>query len=320
MRLVILGAGAIGSAIGGLCALAGRDVLLLARGAQLAAIRDGGLTVDRPEGKAVTRCAVADSREPIAWRDGDVVVVATKTQDVAEALSQLAAPSAIPVACATNGLEAERIALRHARDVYAMSLLLPATYLTPGAVQVWSSPVPGAIELGRYPDGSGDHAHAIAGELAAAGFDCEVRTNVMAWKRGKLLANLANGAEALCGPEVRTSALAAAARAEGRACYSAANLSCITEADEAARRATLSSRPIAGAIRSGGSTWQSLSRGRSLETDYLNGEIVLLGRLHGVATPINEGLQRVVTEAARAGAEPGAMTIAELERRVSGNA
>ncbi len=319
MRLVILGAGAIGGAIGGLLALAKRDVLLLARGTQLAALRERGLRLDRPDGSIVAQVAVQDSRDPVAWRDDDVLVVATKTQDVAEALRDQAAPPAIPIACATNGIEAERIALRHAREVYAMSLLRPATYLTPGALQIWSAPVPGVIELGRYPDGAGE-AHAIAGELVAAGFDCEVRTNAMAWKRGKLLSNLANGAEALCGPEARQSELAARARAEARVCYAAANLSCITEADDAARRAHLQSRPIAGVTRSGGSTWQSLARARSLETDYLNGEIVLLGRLHGVATPINEGLQRVVAAAARAGAEPGAMTLPELERRVLGNA
>jgi len=317
MRLVILGAGAIGSAIGGLLALAGCDVLLLARGAQLAAIRDHGLAIERPgHDRAIARPAVQDSREPTAWRTDDAIVVATKTQDVAEALRELAAPPEIPIACATNGVEAERIALRHARDVYAMALLLPATFLTPGVVQVWASPAPGAIDLGHYPDGTGDHAHAIAGELGAAGFDCEVRRNPMAWKRMKLLSNLANGIEALCGPAARSSELAARARAEGRACYAAAGLSCISDADDAARRSTLSWSARDG----GGSTWQSLARGRSLEIDYLNGEIAMLGRLHGVATPINVALQREVAAAARAGAEPGAMSLAELERRVLGNA
>jgi 2-dehydropantoate 2-reductase len=319
MRLVILGAGAIGGAIGGVLALAGREVLVLARGAQLDAIRTRGLQIERPDDVNTVNIAAQDSRTRVEWRDDDVLVVATKTQDVAAALRDVAAPPQIPIACATNGVEAERIALRFARDVYALSLLIPASFTTPGVIQLWSSPSPGVIDLGRYPDGAGDHGHAIAGELVAAGFDCEVRSNVMKWKRGKLLSNLANGAEALCGPAARQSELAVRARAEARACYEAAGLSCTTEAEDAARRTGMQAKPIAGATRSGGSTWQSLSRGKSLEVDYLNGEIALLGRLHGVATPINEGLQRVVTELARAGAEPGAMAIAELERRVLGN-
>ncbi|WUJ19490.1 hypothetical protein OHS70_07955 [Streptomyces sp. NBC_00390] len=43
--------------------------------------------------------------------------------------------------------------------------------------------------------------------------------------------------------------------------------------------------------RTGGSTWQSLVRGTgSIETDHLNGEMVLLGRQQGVPTPVNEVL------------------------------
>jgi len=45
-----------------------------------------------------------------------------------------------------------------------------------------------------------------------------------------------------------------------------------------------------------------------VETDYLNGEIVLLGRLQSIATPANELLQRLSTEAARAGGPPGQLS------------
>jgi 2-dehydropantoate 2-reductase len=46
--------------------------------------------------------------------------------------------------------------------------------------------------------------------------------------------------------------------------------------------------------------------------EFLNGEIVLLGALHGVATPVNALLQRVALEAAREGRQPGTWRIAEL--------
>ena len=60
-------------------------------------------------------------------------------------------------------------------------------------------------------------------------------------------------------------------------------------------------QPVAGAHRFGGSSTQSLQRGTpSIETDYLNGEIVLLGRLHGVPAPVNAYLvalgQRLIAE------------------------
>jgi 2-dehydropantoate 2-reductase len=70
--------------------------------------------------------------------------------------------------------------------------------------------------------------------------------------------------------------------------------------------------------RKGGSTWQSLARGkRVVEADYLNGEIVLLGRLHGVPTPINAGLQALANRMAREGLPPGSMSAAEVEAAVA---
>lgn len=330
MRLVILGTGAVGGVVGGFLARADRDVALIARGAQLAAIGAAGLRVETPGGTFVVKPPVADHPARVAWRAGDVVVLAVKTQDAGAALAELAAVAPrVPVVCMTNGVEAERLALRHAPEVYGACVMLPATYLAPGVVQAWASPGPGVIDLGRYPHGgdagdagdapAGDRiAGAVANELRAAGFASEVRADIMRWKRGKLLANLANGIEALCGRAARQSELADRARREAMACFVAAGLPCTTTAEHDERNAGTAAQPIAGATRGGGSTWQSLARGaRTLETEYLNGEIVLLGRLHGVATPVNEGLQRAVAEAARHGAAPGAMTLAELEARVS---
>lgn len=317
MRSIILGAGAIGGVVGGYLARAGRDVMLLARGAHLDAIRANGLRVESPDDTFIVRPPAAEPREPIAWRAGDIVVLAVKTQDVAAALSDLDAPPHVPIACFTNGVEAERLALRHANEVYGVCVMMPGTYLTPGVVQVWAAPVPGLLDVGRYPDGAGAHGDELVGELTAAGFACELRTNIMKWKRGKLLSNLANGAEALAGQAARSSELAAEARAEGRAVYAAAGLSCSTDAEDVARREGFVARPIAGAKRAGGSTWQSFARGTgAIETDYLNGEIAMLGRLHGVPTPINVALQRLAAEAARAKAAPVSMTLEELDRRV----
>jgi 2-dehydropantoate 2-reductase len=70
---------------------------------------------------------------------------------------------------------------------------------------------------------------------------------------------------------------------------------------------------IPEAPRLGGSTWQSLAReSGSAEVDYLNGEIALLGRLHGVPTPLNDLLQRLVTEYARDRRKPGELTPSRL--------
>ena len=63
----------------------------------------------------------------------------------------------------------------------------------------------------------------------------------------------------------------------------------------------------------GGSSWQSLQRGvGAIETDFLNGEIVLLGRLHGIPTPANLTLQHLANELAAGRRPPGTHTEAEV--------
>ena len=98
----------------------------------------------------------------------------------------------------------------------------------------------------------------------------------------------------------------------------AAGIDCASAAEDAERRGDLISlRPVAGERRGGGSSWQSLARGTgTIEVDLLNGEIVLLGRLHGVPTPVNELLQVVAHELARAKAPPGSLSEADLLARL----
>ena len=74
-------------------------------------------------------------------------------------------------------------------------------------------------------------------------------------------------------------------------------------------------RPVPGSTmgRAGGSTWQSLARGASTtEVDWLNGEIVLLGRLHGVPTPVNSLLCDVTRWAAATGVAPRSLTTEQI--------
>ena len=95
----------------------------------------------------------------------------------------------------------------------------------------------------------------------------------MRWKYSKLLMNLGNAAEALCGPSARVSEIARLARAEGLASLGAAGIEFVSDEGFAERRGDLI-RPqaIGGGPRPGGSSWQSLARGTGrIEADYLNG-------------------------------------------------
>ena len=320
-RYIIYGAGAVGGTIGARLFESGHDVVLIARGAHLDALRAGGLRVDSPESSVTLAIPAAGNPGEVDWRDGDVVVLTMKTQDTTAALNALsaAAPSTLPLVCAQNGVENERLALRHHPHVYAVCVMLPATHLEPGVVQSNGAPLSGILDIGRYPEGTDEGAEQIATDLSGSRFSSLPDPLVMRSKYAKLLMNLGNALEAACGPVGRGSDLYRRARQEGEACLRAAGIDFASMEEDRARRGDLMRiQPVAGARRGGGSSWQSLARGSgTIESDYLNGEVVLLGRLHGVPTPVNEMLQRVANELARSGAPPGSLTEADLEKRLA---
>jgi len=174
------------------------------------------------------------------------------------------------------------------------------------------------LHIGRYPGGVDDTDRAIAADLTAAGFVAPVREDVLRWKYGKLLSNLGNGLQALLGEDI-PDALVERVRAEGVAALAAAGIGHTSPEEERAERGDLvQQRPVGGADRSGGSTWQSLARGTgSTEVDHLNGEVALLGRLHGVPTPANVAVQRAVRQAARHRIAAGTFPLAELEKMIA---
>jgi 2-dehydropantoate 2-reductase len=316
MRFVIYGAGGIGGAIGGRLHQAGHDVVLVARGRHLAALQDHGLTLRSPAATAVLPIPAVGHPGQAELGPGDVVVLAMKSQHTTGAVAELAgvAPPGIAVACAQNGVANERIALRSFHDVYPVAVMLPATHLSPGVVDAWSAPVTGMLDIGRYPAGVDATAEAVSAAFAGATFDSVPRPDVMRWKYRKLEVNLGNAAEALAGAVARSSDVVDRAVAEAEAVLDAAGIDRASAEEDMARRGDLlRMRPIDGDRWEGGSSWQSLARGAdTIESDYLNGEIVLLGRLHGVPTPMNELLQRLAREAAAAGRPPGAMSADEL--------
>jgi 2-dehydropantoate 2-reductase len=136
----------------------------------------------------------------------------------------------------------------------------------------------------------------------------------MRWKYRKLLMNLANAAEALSGPEGRFSSAVKEAQREGEAVLAAAGIDVASREEDRARRADhIQLRDTSSGEWSGGSSWQSLARGTgSIEADFLNGEIVLLGALHGVPTPVNALLQRLALQAAKEGREAGSLPVDQL--------
>jgi len=325
MRIVIFGAGAVGGVIGGRLQqhveAHGHEVVLVARGAHHDALQRHGLTIHDPQGTVTVPVTVADRIDRVPVADGDVVILAMKTQDTPAALAALAAhaPPGVGVACAQNGVENERLALRCFPEVHGVCVMLPATFLEPGVVEAYGAPRNAILDVGRYPQGVDATDEMLAAAFEASGLAAAAVPDVMRLKHTKLLLNLGNALDALVADLASVAHLYERAREEAEACFAAAGIPYASaEEDRARRQGVMRLQPIEGRTRGGGSTWQTLARGASVtEVDWLNGEIVLLGRLHGVPTPVNAALQSAVRDAALAGLPPHALTAADFDARLA---
>jgi 2-dehydropantoate 2-reductase len=243
-----------------------------------------------------------------------------KSQDTASALAVLAgcAPVDLPVACVQNGVHNERAAQHHFDHVYAVTVNCPTAFLEPGRVVAYSRPTTGILDVGRYPTGVDDTCRALATALRDATFVSEARADIMRWKYRKLVVNVGNAVEALCGPAARRGAVAWLAAEEAERVLDVAGIALVSRQEDAERRGDIIRQAaVDGAARPGGSMWQSLARGAgSIEADYINGEIVRLARAMGAVAPVNVTLQRLCTAMIAQGRPPASLTEREVLDRV----
>ncbi|MGC5165527.1 ketopantoate reductase family protein [Luteimicrobium sp. DT211] len=346
MRYVIIGAGAIGGTLATRLAQhsPAHPPLLVARGATADTIERAGYRLRSPDDDVRVRVEVTRTPADARLRADDVLVLATKTHQAPAALQTWVdapvlpadadpadpdtepvgtAGELLPVVSLTNGVAAERMALRLFRRVLGACVWLPATHLVAGETAVRIAPQSGTFIVGTYPPGppSDDVApalDAIARDWGASTFGIHVVDDVLRWKHRKLLQNLANALQALLGPDGAIGPIGPLTRrlvAEAEDVYRASGITWATDAEEDAWRGNVFDvRPVPGMPDVvGGSSWQSVARGDgSIETDYLNGEIVLLARLAGLDAPLNATVQRLARQAAVARRPPGSTTVDEL--------
>lgn len=323
-RYVIIGAGAVGATLAVRLREAGRDVVLVARGAQLAALRRGPLTLRTPTSDHTVSLPPAGGPDDVDLLPTDVLVLAVKAHQAQAVLATWAArPVAgldrfagevIPIVTVQNGLATETAALRGFATVIGASIWVPATFDRPGEVLVYAQAPTGLIWLGRHPGGVDSIVTGVAGDLHAADFGVQTVTDIPRWKAAKLISNVSNAVDVFTATPRDRRAVTEALESEARAAFAAAGIEVAdTRSESALDTTTFATAPIADAQPSRRSTWQSLARrADGVETDHLNGEIVLLGRLHGVATPVNGAITTAITRLVTSGATPGTIPLSAV--------
>ena len=324
MRYIVSGAGGIGAPLGAYLWESGREVVLIARGEHLRRIQAEGLTLLTPEGRRTVPLPAAGHPSEVEFQPGDAVLLTMKSQDTEAALRDLRDAGADTretlLFCVQNGIANERLASRYFAGVYGVMIVIPGIHLEPGVVANPIGGNHGYMDAGRYPMGVDETAEAFVAAVRAAGYAANPHPEVMAAKGRKFLGNLGNAMEAITDGKGDARPFLERVRSEAEACLRAAGLP--FEDGESYTERVRSQRgtnvEIDG-VPKRSSSWQSLQRGQgTIEADYLNGEVVMLGRIHGIPTPFNEVLQRIANEMARLRQPPGRHTAEELFQLAAG--
>lgn len=335
MRIAIVGAGAIGCMLAAGLSEHGHELTLVGRPEQVEAIQRDGLLVTGP--RATTRRYHLDALTQLAARP-DLVLLTVKSPDVAAACAQILPVAAgVPVVAMQNGLRGDTLAADVlGRDaVMGAVVMCAASYLKPGEVTVQ---FPGWLIVGEPFGPLRPRTPAIAAALGDA-VPTYVTRHLVRTRMSKLIFNLNNALCAVTGltlPELARTSIGrvASVRLMKEGCHVARaagipldhalyglNSQALRRAPDAALLSLLqglmstalaalpepAALALAGAASRGRlgrlplrfSLWQSITRGRPSEIEYLNGEVVQLGARLGVPTPYNAHLVALVHEVER---------------------
>jgi 2-dehydropantoate 2-reductase len=315
MRIIIYGAGAIGNAVGGHLAKVGREVILIGRPNHVKAVNEDGLHLVRPEKTYIMDIRAFSSPAEIEFKKDDVVFLCVKGQNTEEALQDLKkVVQEIPVFCFQNGVRNEEIASAQSASggqVYGVMVTVGGTFVKDGEV-ICPFDAPGLLIMGKYPAGTDALLESVAASLRTAGFTVTTTPDVMPYKWGKLVENLGNAVDAITdAPRADINDIIHAVRDEAKEILQKAGIEWKPQHEVLKDYPAIV--PPQAITKFEGSTWQSLKRRQgTVETDFLNGEILRVAKRLGLKAPLNEKLQSIVEVMARNGERPGKYKPGEL--------
>jgi 2-dehydropantoate 2-reductase len=292
MKVVVLGAGAVGGYYGGQLARAGHDVTCFARGATLAALRERGLEVRTPEGPFRVGVAATDRADDLA--PADLAIVAVKSYSLTDItpVVRRCANQGTAIVPLLNGVETtDRL---EQAGVPAAALLgglttISAVRMAPGIVER-RSPFQ-IVVVGELDGGLSERAAQIAAAFRDGGADARSspQVRVELWQKFVFIAALAAACGLARSPVGRLRAESLGRRLLQRAIeevVAVARARGVALPDgEAARVAGLIEGLPAGLKPS---FLADLESGGPTELDVLCGAVSRFGEQAGIATPIHD--------------------------------
>jgi 2-dehydropantoate 2-reductase len=296
MRILIYGTGGAGGYFGAQLARAGEEVIFLARGAHLQAIRRDGLRIDTPDGEIVIQPAQATDNVASVGKV-DVVILGVKAwqvKEAAEAMRPVIGPDSFVVPL-QNGVDApaELAAVLGAAHAAGGTCATISWLTAPGRIR--SAMSSNFIRFGELDNSPSERVKRLRDAFKRSGTNVEVPADIQRALWGKFLVVTAFGGvgavtRAPIGvtralPETRRmleqcmEEVLAVAQARGVAMFDNAVAESMSILDSIGANATASLQ-------------RDIAENRPTELDYWNGAVVRLGREAGVATPTHSFIVR----------------------------
>ena len=306
MKILVMGAGAVGSYFGARLRAAGEDVVLCARGKHLAAIRERGLDITSIRGDLKIPVTATDT--PTEFAPYDLILFCVKGYDT-DAAAKLIRGCLKPggaILTIQNGVENEaRLAAIFGADaVMGGNARVGVEMVAPGKIVHIST---GHIDFGELNGRETDRARAIAETFRRAGILGQLSADIKTLRWDKLIWNGSLNTvatltrrrvgELLDDPESMGLLRTLMKEIVTVGCAEGAKL------DDGRIDAYIAhSQKNLRALKT--STQQDLERGKPLEYEELSGAVVRAARRHGIEVPANDtvyALLRLLNDAPKSG-------------------
>jgi 2-dehydropantoate 2-reductase len=297
MRIAIMGSGGVGGYFGARLAKGGAEVVFIARGAHLAAMRERGLAIEGAEPFALTKVDATD--DPATVGPVDVVLFCVKLWD-SEAAARSIAPMIGPqttVISLQNGVQKDDVLRPLIGETAIMGgvAYMATTVLRPGVIAQT-----GAFHrmiFGEYDGRPSERAVALLAACQRGGINAEISTDIRRaiWEKFVFLVGLSGSTSAMRKPlgQIRGNPRSRAflldlmreTVAVGRA------LGVDLPADYAQERLSFADTLPPDMTSS---MQHDLERGQRLELAWLSGAVMTLGERVGVPTPANRAVNDIL--------------------------
>ena len=294
MKIVMMGSGGVGGYFGARLALGGADVSFVARGAHLAAMREGGLRLDTPQGLLhATKVRVVERASDAGL--ADFVLLSVKLWDTEEALRQIApiVGPATTVISLQNGVHKEELLRKaFAQEQLMGGVAYVATRIEPPGTIKQTGPMQ-RLQFGEYSGARSARAEALLAACLKGGINAEIAADIRRaiWEKYVFLAALSAATASIrstigpirSNPQTRAFFLDLMREVVAVAHASGVNL----PADYAEQRLKLADDVDPGMTSS---MHHDLQAGTRLELRWLSGGVAELGARLGVPTPLHRAV------------------------------